>query len=188
MSQEFAVRDSQRVVKARRSLRSQIIRGSVVGLLLVPTLCAATLAGGLLFGYHLVGAQGISMEPTLHHGDALWVKYVEPAEVGVGDIVTLRSGEEWITHRVAHIEPLPGGDYLVVTRGDANFATEEWQIRAHEKIGVAVVSFRILSHVLHFLETTPVRVLLVGLMMVVIVAFIMRRRRTAKTKIAKVNN
>ena len=182
MSSEFAVRDSQRAVKARRSLRSQIIRGSAVGLLLVPPLFAATLAGGLLFGYHLVGAQGISMEPTLHHGDALWVKYIEPAEVEVGDIVTLRWGEEWITHRVVHIEPLPSGDYFVVTRGDANFATEEWQIRAHEKIGVAVVSFRILSHVLHFLETTPVRVLL-GLMMVVIVAFIMRRRRTAKTSL-----
>ena len=144
---------------------------------MVPPLFAATLAGGLLFGYHLVGAQGISMEPTLHHGDALWVKYIEPAEVEVGDIVTLRWGEEWITHRVVHIEPLPSGDYFVVTKGDANFATEEWQISGNQKVGVALVSFRLLSHVLGFLETTPVRVLLVVGMMVVIVAFIMRRRR-----------
>ncbi len=149
-----------------------------MGLLLVPILFTMIVAGGALFGYHLVSARGISMEPTLHSGDALWVKYLEPAEVKVGHIVTLRSGEEWITHRVVHIEPQPSGDYFVVTRGDANFATESWQISADEKVGVAVVSFRLLSHVLDFLETTPVRILLVVLMVGVAVAFIMRRRRS----------
>ena len=148
-------------------------------MLLVPILFTMIVTGGALFGYHLVGAYGISMEPALHHGDALWVKYREPAHVKVGDIVTLQHiSEEWITHRVVHIEPLPSDDYLVVTRGDANFASEEWQISAHQKVGVAVVSFRLLGAVLDALETTAVRVLLVGIMVGVIVAFIMRRRRS----------
>jgi signal peptidase I len=77
--------------------------------------------GSLFFGYRPVNIQGTSMKPTLLNGDQLWVKCLEPAGVKDDDIVALQDpvlGR--IAHRLVSVESLPNGNYLLVTKGEAN--------------------------------------------------------------------
>ena len=167
------------------NIRRQLLRGSLVGLLLVPTVLACFVVGAFFFGYRFVTAHGTSMEPTLRDGDMIWVKYLDIADVKVGDIVTLRhSALGWVTHRVIDVQPISREGYLLVTKGDANWIPEEWQISADQKVGVTVASFRVFGLVLDLLETTPVRVLLLGIMVAVVALLVMvyRTRKGYQTE------
>jgi signal peptidase I len=65
---------------------------------------------------------GGSMEPTLDVGTAIVVDPVAPADIRVGDIVSLRSGTERksiFTHRVTRIVA-HDGTIWIETKGDAN--------------------------------------------------------------------
>ena len=77
------------------------------------------------------------MEPALLDGDQLWVKYVDPAEAKVGDIVAIQD-PVWgkITHRLVSVESLPNGSYLMVTKGDANHYAEEWEVGPGSEVWV----------------------------------------------------
>lgn len=128
--------------------------------LIVSLLIMLSVVPGFL-GYRPVRTWGTSMEPTLHDGDALLVKHVDPDEVKVGDIVTLEyPGKGPIAHRVVRIEPLPQGGFLFQTKGDANQSSEWWKVAAEEKIAVAFVRIPSLGRALEFIQTMPGRVLL----------------------------
>ena len=102
------------------------------------------------------------MEPALLDGDQLWVKYMEPADVEVGNIVGIQDPVlGWIAHRLVSVESLPNGSYVVVTKGDANYYTEEWEIGLGSKVGVAFLRVRFAGQVFRFLNTMPGIVLLV---------------------------
>lgn len=65
--------------------------------------------GSTFFGYRSVSIHGTSMEPALRDGDALWVKYLDPAEVKVEDIVVLQDAVSGpISHRVVNVEEYTG--------------------------------------------------------------------------------
>jgi len=145
----------------------------------VPILLICVDAGSTLFGYSTVVGYGTSMEPTLRNGDALWAKHLDPAEVKVGDIVTLQlPGKEPITHRVLRIDRLSNGNYLLETRGDANQFSEKWEITAEEKVTVVVIRLHFIGYVLQFLSNIIVRALLIGAMATLAVIWV-RRQRTA---------
>ena len=65
---------------------------------------------------------GGSMEPALPIGAAVVVEPVQPADIHVGDVVSLRSGshlQSIFTHRVTGIVPREGTIWIE-TKGDAN--------------------------------------------------------------------
>ncbi len=98
----------------------------------------------------------------MHDGDDLLVKHVDPAEVKIGDIVTMQhAGGERVTHRVVRIEPRPLGGFLFQTKGDANQSPEWWVVAAEEKIAVAFVRVPFMGRLLEFIQTTAGGVLLV---------------------------
>ena len=66
-----------------------------------------------LFGYYLFTVLSGSMQDTLHVGDNIIVK--ETKNYNVGDIITYKLDNAYITHRIVKID----GDY-VTTKGDAN--------------------------------------------------------------------
>jgi signal peptidase I len=119
------------------------------------------------------------MEPALRDGDQLWVKYLEPAEAKVGDIVALQDpvlGR--IAHRLVSLEPLPNGNYLVVTKGDANHYAEEWEVGPGSKVGVVLVRVRFAGHVFRFVKTTPgIALLVVGAVAMSVALWMAHRRR-----------
>lgn len=67
------------------------------------------------FGVRPFVVSGISMEPTIGHGDlAIVQESVDPKSIEVGDVLKFRQGELGIVHRVVAIEEGP----LFVTQGD----------------------------------------------------------------------
>lgn len=64
-----------------------------------------------------------SMAPALHEGDLIAVGAVSPAELQLGDIVTVQPVSDdpaLVTHRIVGLGSGDGGERVVRTRGDAN--------------------------------------------------------------------
>ncbi len=155
----------------------QLLWWCLLVLVLAPILLICVDAGSALFGYSTVVGYGTSMEPVLRSGDALWAKYLDPAEVKVGDIVTLQfPSKEPVTHRVVNIHRLSNGSYLLETKGDANQFSERWEVAIEEKIAVASIRVHFVGYVLDFLANIVVRVLLIGAMATLAVIWVRRRR------------
>ena len=135
------------------------------------------MVGAHFFGHRFVTAHGISMEPILHDGDIIWVKYIDVTDVEIGDVVTLQH-PDWgsITHRVIEVKPLFQERYLLVTKGDANWLAETWEVRADEAVPVSVARTPLAGYVVDFLGSALGRVLLIGLAVVTVVAMVLRRR------------
>lgn len=74
--------------------------------------------GSLFFGYRPVSIQGTSMKPALLDGDQLWVKYLEPAEVKVGDIVA--EGLIHMDHYQFKVDNLASLPLLMSVNSDIN--------------------------------------------------------------------
>ena len=167
--------------KQANSLRAQILRGALFGLVLAPTILIWLGVGSLFFGYRPIGIEGTSMKPSLLDGDELWVKFIDPTEAKAGDIVALQDpvlGR--VAHRLVSIESSPDGSYVLVTMGDANYYAEEWIVEPGSKIGVAMARIRFVGHLFRFLETVPGTVLLVlGTVALAVVFWLARRRRLA---------
>ncbi len=68
---------------------------------------------------------GASMSPTIPLGAAVIVQPVEPRDLAVGDIVSLRSGPERavFTHRIVRVAEREGAIWIE-TKGDANDAAD----------------------------------------------------------------
>jgi signal peptidase I len=98
----------------------------VVGLMLLP-----------VAGLRPLTVLSGSMAPAIAVGDMVLVAPVSPASVGPGDVVTFtdpqRSGR-LITHRLERAVPR-AGHFDMVTRGDANSASERWSVPAGGRIG-----------------------------------------------------
>jgi signal peptidase len=74
-----------------------------------------------LTGRQTIIVGGASMEPAIGIGSAIIIAPVAPADLKVGDVVTLRAGEDltMFTHRIVEIVDQPDGRW-VQTKGDAN--------------------------------------------------------------------
>lgn len=169
--------------QTKNNFGSQFLRAFLVILVVVPTLLLIVAAGAVFFGYRPTSIEGTSMEPALQNGDALWIKYVNPAEVNAGDIVALEHPSKGLVgHRVITIETLSHGSYFIVTKGDANSYAEEWIIGAGEKVGAAFVRVRFLGHALNFGRSMPGRVLTLGSGIALVVVLIMLRRSQKSRK------
>ncbi len=131
--------------RGRRPALWRRVLGRVSLVLLVALVVSAVVTVGLV----LVGikprveATG-SMEPVLSPGDLVFVREVPAYEARVGDVVAFQepSGRRRIiVHRATKIAPMPGDRLAFTTKGDANTASETWQIRADGRMGM--VSFSV---------------------------------------------
>ena len=165
---------------SERNLCSQVLRGTLIGFLLVPILFTCFAGGALLFGYRFTGAFGTSMEPTLRDGDMIWVKRATIAEVRIGDVVTLSSPDsESISHRIIGMEPVSRGQYLVETKGDANLLSEYWIFGSDDTVYIVVKSIPLGGYVLYFIDRAYGGILVI---FVAIVALLVLRVRRGKMK------
>lgn len=158
-----------------KNINRQLLKWSLIGFVLVPTVLVWLVIGSSLFGYRLVSLQGDSMESALHHGDALWAKRVDPAEVKVGDIVTLQHPTlGGITHRVLNVQTLPQEGYILETKGDANCITELSEIDDDETVIVSLMRIRYVGYVLESLSSIGGIVLFIGLTALAIAIYVRR--------------
>lgn len=82
------------------------------------------------FGYTIFEVASGSMEPTINVNDLIIVKLTKKIEKG--DIVTYISGDDFITHRVMHVN---GKE--ITTKGDAN-NSEDCEVELEDLLGKVV--------------------------------------------------
>ncbi|MFC2020635.1 signal peptidase I [Chloroflexota bacterium] len=164
---------------SRRELHRQVLRGALIGFLMVPILFTFFAGSALLFGYRFTGTFGTSMEPTLHNGDMIWLKHVNIAEVMIGDVVMLSSPEFGsISHRIIGMELVSEDRYLVETKGDANLISEYWIVGPDETVYIVRRSIPLGGYVLDFIGSLYGRISIVCLGITAIIAVRARRNKT----------
>ena len=130
---------------------------------------------------------GPSMEPTLPLGSAVVIQPVAPADISVGDIVSVKSGDgrAIYTHRVVRRLALDGVPYLE-TKGDNNEAADAATVPATAVIGRVMLVVPLMGFVLTWLSAVSGVAFLLGLgALLVLTAMLIdliqddRRRRAA---------
>lgn len=89
-----------------------------------------------------------SMEPEIKTGSVIFSQEVEPSEIGVGDIVTYRSGGEYTTHKV--IEVLNGTELEFRTKGIANESPDPQTVSEDQIVGRELLTIPYLGYFLRF--------------------------------------
>ena len=105
-----------------------------------------------------------SMEPALRTGDVSVVRTIAPLDARPGDVVTFRDPDDsdrLITHRVREMHA-QGSAVVFRTRGDANTASEHWQISSSEEIGRVVYRIPKLGWGLMYARSKGLFVLMLG--------------------------
>jgi signal peptidase len=107
---------------------------------------------------------GPSMEPAVHQGSAIVVEPVDPGELRVGDLVTIRVGPEQavFTHRIVRLVERPDGLWLE-TKGDANAAPDPVLVPASAVIGRVALTLAAIGYVIAALSTSYGLLLAAGL-------------------------
>lgn len=116
----------------------------------------------------VIGADGSfivlsgSMEPEISPGDAVVVTETNPADIGVGDVITFVRSEEGtpVTHRVVGVEESSAG-YLFETKGDANTDVDTNLVSGNGVIGVVTITIPYIGYVVQTVNSTAGFVLLV---------------------------
>jgi signal peptidase I len=150
---------------------------------LLAAVCAIVVAAAVA-GLRAVVVTGGSMEPTLHVGDAVFVRPDGAAGVSTGDLVVYRTRPDrpWTIHRVIDTRVVDHRLYFV-TKGDRNKGTDPDLTPAEAVYGRAVGRVPLLGRVLYWIATPVARVLLAVMLAVVvaheliIIARIHRRMR-----------
>jgi signal peptidase I len=102
----------------------------------------------LAFGARPLVVLSGSMEPTLATGDVVVVKRVGPSDLRVGDVVTYRAAEgDLVTHRVRAVRR-SGSGYELVTKGDANNASERWTLERNGELSRSLYRVPLVGRVL----------------------------------------
>jgi signal peptidase len=121
-----------------------------------------------------------SMRPAIHAGDVVVDKTVPVADLRPGQIASIADpgqGGALITHRVVSATR-SGATVTVVTRGDANDATERWVLPADAQAKRMVARVPWIGHVMVWLSSPFLRGLLLALGAVLAAGWGINRLRT----------
>jgi signal peptidase len=111
---------------------------------------AANIGPGL--GHQLVVIRGSSMSPAIPLGSVADVTRVQPQDLRVGDVVTIKSpGGAVYTHRIIRIATLSDGVYIE-TQGDAVGRPDEPVLPATQVTGRVAGSLPFLGYLVYMLS------------------------------------
>lgn len=113
------------------------------------------------FGYRIFEVSSGSMKPALDVNDLIIIK--REKEYEKGDIITYRSENVYITHRIVSVY-----DETVITKGDAN-NTEDEPVSKKDIVGKYIYKFRINGFIVYLFSEFKfwILVFLVGIMITV---------------------
>jgi signal peptidase len=117
-----------------------------------------------LTGRQTIIVGGSSMEPAIGLGAAIIIRPVPADALGVGDVVTLRAGDEKaiFTHRIVDVVDRPDGRWIR-TKGDANPDVDPTLVHASAVIGRSEFSIPLAGYLLALLSIPTGILFLVGL-------------------------
>jgi signal peptidase I len=156
------------VARAARTGMLYTLLGFGAGLLLAMAL-------PLAFGARPLVVLSGSMEPTFAAGDVIVVERIAPADARVGDVVTYRDPQGLlVTHRVRSVRAR-GESFELVTRGDANNASERWTLAGDGELSRTLYRVPLAGHVLAHTSTREGKLVLIGLPLLWLGAWEIRR-------------
>jgi signal peptidase len=96
------------------------------------------------------------MEPTIPFGSVVIVTPVDSADLHVGDVVSIRVGQQQavFTHRIVRLVPRDDGLWIE-TKGDANDAPDPSIIPASTVVGRLQISLPYAGYAVKLLSTGP---------------------------------
>jgi signal peptidase I len=118
-----------------------------------------------------------SMEPAIAPGDVVVGTRVAPPDVRRGDVVTFKDPADagrMITHRVKAAR-VQGSKFVFTTKGDANTASERWQVSRGDTLSRVAYRVPEIGHVARFAHG-PTGVLLLVLLPLALLGFLEVRR------------
>lgn len=127
-----------------------------------------------VFGHQLYVVLGGSMSPAFDAGSMVAVRPVEPATLGVGDIISFRTRADGMltTHRIVEVNT--GGGLSFVTKGDANDSTDPNPVPAGNVVGKVALAVPYAGYVVNFAGTLYGLLFLVVIPGVIIIVFEVR--------------
>lgn len=173
------------------SLAQGLALAATVG---VALMVAAAVLPGLVGLVPLVVVSG-SMQPSLHVGDMVVTRKVEPESLQVGDVITYRVGPDLNTHRIVGIELTPKG-IMFRTKGDANSSQDAEPVPSEHVLAKVIYHIPFVGYLLDFVESVSGRILFIVAPVIILgflslewqkvrnlplLAFVMRKRDTAST-------
>ncbi len=126
----------------------------------------------------IVPVAGVSMRPTLHAGDLVVVKGVDPTTLRKGDIIAFRTPQfardkyglpAALVHRIVSVKKDPTG-LVFRTKGDANPGPDVFQLHGDDVVGKDVLRLPGAGYPLLFFRSKQGKIFL-GALAVVIVAY-----------------
>ena len=121
-----------------------------------------------------------SMEPVISGGDLVMTKTIHPAAVRPNDIISYKSGNSIITHRV--IEIIEQNDEIVfITKGDANNSADEVSVKFAQVESIYLFRIKKLGNLAMFMQTPLGIIVFFGIPLCAFIIYdIIRRRFTDK--------
>jgi signal peptidase len=117
-----------------------------------------------LTGRQTIIIGGESMEPAIHLGSAIIVAPVAAADLHVGDVVSLRAGDEnaLFTHRIVEVVDRPDGRWIR-TKGDANASPDPTLVHAAAVEGRVQLAIPLAGYLIALLSIPTGVLFLIGL-------------------------
>ncbi|MFH1140100.1 MAG: signal peptidase I [Chloroflexota bacterium] len=163
--------------RSRRFLLQALTALAVALVGFVAVLVAATSLSGL-FGLNSLIVLSGSMEPTIRVGDIALTRNVDPTTVGVGDIVTYRSGNLFVTHRIIRVVETTAGRQFEV-KGDNNTTPDATLVAEERVVAKFVFDVPKMGYLVNFAHS-PNGLTLFVIVPVVILAMMWYRERKEK--------
>lgn len=154
---EPAAGSSSTAVALGRLLR-RALDGSIVLIVVGAGLVAALTQLAPLLGHRVFVIQSGSMAPAIPVGAAVVVSADVPDGLAVGDVVTLRTGNQTVvTHRVIRVAELRGVPHIE-TKGDASATADPVLVPESSVIGRVEISVPLAGYLIAYL-TTPLGII-----------------------------
>jgi len=117
-----------------------------------------------LTGRQTIIIGGQSMEPAIHIGSAIIVAPVGAADLRVGDVVSLRAGDDnaLFTHRIVEVVDRPDGRWIR-TKGDANASPDPTLVHASAVVGRVQLAIPLAGYLIALLSIPTGVLFLIGL-------------------------
>jgi signal peptidase I len=127
-------------------------RPGQLGAALLAVFLALALAGVLApaLGWRLDVVQSGSMSPAIGVGDLVITSPCDPREVVPGDVISFRSGDALVCHRVVAVDD---GGQTVITKGDANEGPDPQPVPLGQVTGKVAASVPLLGYAVSFLRS-----------------------------------
>ena len=124
---------------------------------------AILLVGVRLTGLQVYSVLSGSMEPAYPVGSLIYVKDVDTARLGVGDVITFRLDENTVaTHRITEVVSGEADTLRFRTKGDANEVEDGALVREQDVIGSSVFTIAWIGFDASFLKHPPGRYLAIS--------------------------